>query len=1073
MSEQATIPGWPDEPPHLLIRASAGSGKTYRLSSRYLRLLRYGASPTSILATTFTRKAAGEVLGRVITRLAEAIDDPGKRSELAAATGGGELTQAQCLTMLRSLADALHRLSVVTIDGFFNRVARTFAFELDLPPDPLIVDESHPVVARLREQAIEAMLGEAADQDDIPGLVTLLRQFHHDHAARSVTQALDEIITKTYEIYREAPDSEVWAVLEPGNSLNADELKQAIKRLEEAVENLPDNKNWHKGFHSNLSAAKKHNWEAFLNSGLAKALAKGETTYYRKDIPKPLVKVFRPLVDHARVELIRRVANQTRATFDLLSRFHRHYTRLRRQHGVLLFSDLTHKLARELPGLGEGVWEDLYYRIDGRVKHLLLDEFQDTSLAQWAFLSPIAQETRASAEGDRSMLIVGDAKQAIYGWRGGVAELFDTVEKELQLEPENIQSLAHSYRSSQVVLDTVNRVFSGLSSCPSLLENDEQTAKRWEGHFETHSAIKDIPGYVRLETSPAEPDSEQAGSDESDTDEDADLPSSHARFVAERVHELYDRPGGAGSIGVLVRTNKAASRLIYEIGQLGVPVSGEGGGSLLDSPAVLAMLSALKMADHPGDTASAFHVFNSPLGRVVGLQSLEPNDRKDTALHIRQKLISRGYAQTLADWTQAVASDCDARGLTRLTQLIELAETFDVSDGLRPGRFVQLAESASVTEPSPADVRVMTIHGSKGLEFDTVVLGELDKGFNFETPLMVERSGPTEPIIGVYRYAAEEIRKLHSRYEQAYQHHRATRLMDDLCALYVAMTRARQGLYMIVRPRKENKKGLRKRSLSFGSILCDALCEIEEHPRGNQLLYEHGNPDWACQASMKEMPEETEARVEPIELASTEDQPRRFRPMVSPSSKAGGVRQAQDLLDIATDSHDARRYGTMIHAWMEQIGYLDEDGKPDENRLREIALKIRPGESDDWLNERVAWFGRLLDGDTAQQMLTRRGASTVWREKNFAVWDGNELMRGCFDRVTIFTDDTGRTVRAELLDFKTDRVEEGDTAALVEHYQPQIRAYARGLSKLLNIPITAIEARLWFVGTDQLADVPI
>ncbi|MEZ6192918.1 MAG: hypothetical protein R3C45_16725 [Phycisphaerales bacterium] len=105
---------------------------------------------------------------------------------------------------------------------------------------------------------------------------------------------------------------------------------------------------------------------------------------------------------------------------------------------------------------------------------------------------------------------------------------------------------------------------------------------------------------------------------------------------------LYEREGGAGSIGVLVGTNKAASRLIFEIGRLGLPVSGEGGGSVTDSPAVAAVLSALTMADHTGDTASVFHVLNSPLAEVVGLTSNEPAHVQRVAMDIRKTLLTRG-----------------------------------------------------------------------------------------------------------------------------------------------------------------------------------------------------------------------------------------------------------------------------------------------------------------------------------------------------------------------------------------------------------------------------------------------
>lgn len=1078
MSDGSNIPGWPDESPHLLIRASAGSGKTYRLSSRYLRLIRRGAAPESVLATTFTRKAAGEVLSRVITRLADAVVDAKKRIELSQAVSGPTLSRKDCLTMLRTLSRAMHRLSISTIDGFFNRVAQSFSHELDLPPDPVLVDESHPSVALLRQDAIESMLGEATNtEEDLQSLVTLLRQFHHDHAARSVTEALDGIITQTYEVYREAPEKEKWSRLEPAGLLDEDELRIATDALADAAGELPNDKRWREAYQDHLHAAMDRNWDRFIAIGLTKKICEGAEAFYRKPIEGALLAALLPLVNHAKAKQIERVAMQTRATHDLLSRFDGHYTDLRRRQGVLLFSDLTHKLARELPALGDDVFEDVYYRLDGRVTHLLLDEFQDTSLAQWKVLGPIAQEVRSVADGSRSLLIVGDAKQAIYGWRGGVAELFTELEHELMLEDENLETLAESYRSSEVVLDAVNQVFESLAT-NAAFPKDAETAGRWQQNFQTHRPKRDLPGHVTLETSitAGQDNDDEDDGDTPDNGDDALLPAygAHESYVASRVKELYDRDGGAGSIGVLVSTNKAASRLIFEIGRLGLPVSGEGGGSLTDTPVIATVLSALTMADHTGDTASVFHVLNSPLAEIVGLESNEPAHVQHVAMGIRKTLLSRGYAQTLADWARAVAPSCDARGMTRLTQLIELADTFETGDALRPSRFVALAESQRVAEPSPAAVRVMTIHGAKGLEFDTVVLAELDKKLSDRAALLVERPTPTSDIVGVYRGAAQSVRELDERLKHAGELHRASRLMDDLCALYVGMTRARQALHMIVKPKKLTPRGnVSSRGLCYAAVLCDALSEVEESLEGGQVLYEIGERDWTCVGAKPQAASpETTGVTGVVALSESSSTARRFWPTVSPSSRAGGVRTAADLLNMSSDNEGAKRYGTLVHAWMEAVGFIDEDTLPNGADLRRIAGKVYPGADPGWLEERLTWFNRLLTEPEAHRVLARQGASECWRERSFAVYDGKELLRGCFDRVAVFRDESGQATRAELVDFKTDRVGPEGTGPLVTHYQPQMRAYRRAIGQLLHLETRAISAKLWFVGTGEVVDVP-
>ena len=183
--------------PHLVVRASAGAGKTYQLTTRYLQLLARGESMQQVLATTFTRKAAGEVLARVLGRLARSCVHDASREVLSAALGRGALSRRDCIAMLRTLTDGLNRLSVGTIDGFFNRAARAMALELGLPPDPRLIDEGVPLAKQMRTDAIHAVLGEqAASEQGFTTLIEMLRRLHHDTAHASVTDAIDQIVVQ-------------------------------------------------------------------------------------------------------------------------------------------------------------------------------------------------------------------------------------------------------------------------------------------------------------------------------------------------------------------------------------------------------------------------------------------------------------------------------------------------------------------------------------------------------------------------------------------------------------------------------------------------------------------------------------------------------------------------------------------------------------------------------------------------------------------------------------------------------------------------------------------------------------
>ncbi len=1050
---------YPGGRPHVTIRASAGSGKTYQLSTRYLRLVSHGADVGSVLATTFTRKAAGEVLGRVITRLADAATVPSKRHELAQALGT-PLNEKHCRTMLLQMTRSLHRLSISTIDGFFHRIAQSFSYELNVPLRAAMIDESHPVAAQLRRDAIEAMLAD----EDLPGMVSLLRQLHHDSAARTVTDAIDQAVLGFHEVYREAPDKALWCQLIANDTLDRDELNDAIDAFSKAIATTDMTDARRKAFEASLMSAAQRDWERFIKVGPGSKLSAGEMMFSRKPIEPALALAMTPLVNHAKGVLIQRVANQTSATHDLMQRFDRHYAELRHRQGVLLFSDLTHKLARELPALGDGLLEDIYFRLDSRVAHLLLDEFQDTSLAQWDVLRPFALEIAATADGTRSLFCVGDTKQAIYGWRGGVAELFDRVEDELGLDEESKQTLSASYRSSEVVLGVVNRVFESIDTNP-VLQEYQDAADRWRRGYQSHEAVKQLPGHATLETSLPESATNQ------DDDDAEPVAGQHERYVAGRVKELVGRPGGAGSIGVLVSTNAAAARLIHELAMLGVDASGEGGSRISDSPVVQAVMSALIVADHPGDRASAFHVMNSPIGRLIGLDSIHEHEVWRVSLKLRRELITLGYAGLIAKWAKQLAGDCDEAGVHRLTQLIRLADDSDMLDVLRPSRFASLIETHRQPDPSSAAVRVMTIHGSKGLEFDTVVLAELDKRLSDRPVVLIKRDHPTGPVTGVYRNPDKHVRALDSQLETAWQQHSCASLMEDLCGLYVAMTRAKQALHMIVKPRKLTKSGKASAlNLSFASILRTALFDGEESYEGQQVLFESGDPDWTCADTHDRrapLPP-TRVRFEPIKSVKHGG---RFWPTVRPSSKQAGTRSAAEHINLGAGDSAAMNYGTMVHAWFERVGFIDSDPLPDDPELREIASACMPDAESDWIEKRIRWFREALASKQSKDLLQKNGVTELWRERPFAVRVEGGLVRGVFDRVTVTRDDTGQATSAMILDYKTDVLDASGSNEKVQGYHSQLRTYRRALKQLLNMDTAPVALKLWFVGTNEVVDV--
>jgi len=1056
---------------HEVIRASAGTGKTYALTSRYLALLANDMQPTNILATTFTRKAAGEILDRVLKRLAVAVLAPEDARKLATDIKNEDLRSHHCQKMLKQLCDSLHRLSISTLDSFFSRVAQSFRHELGLPTNMRVVDEGDPLAVQLRQQAIDDLL---ADEDPIV-LLDLLQRLHYDAPGRSVTQSIDDIITGLEETYYEAPNATLWQQYEYASPLEDKQVNALLEQLEGLLSaDLPK---------SPLKSLAKHHaeilnedWKSFLSAGLAAKVAAGEETYSRWVISPEVLDVISPLLEHARSSMIQQHARATQATFDLLSRFTAHYSELREQQHVLLFSDMPRRLARYLSNADEQILMDLYYRLDQRVGHLLLDEFQDTSIQQWSILEPIAMEIRSWAGGERSLFVVGDVKQAIYGWRGGCADIFEHIEGALDLPSEAIKSLNKSYRSAQPILDTVNQVFGSLDGNPALKKLDPLPTE-WQQRFEAHtSAHMDMPGYVELRTSPASVQGDEV-------DDPDDLTAGHMGYAAQRIKAIVEQAPQA-SVGVLMRKNASVQQMIdlLRSPEIGVHASGEGGVPLTDEPAVLAMLSAMQLADHPGNSAAAFHVVNSPLGEVLGLTAIKGAQVVEVSRQLRTQIATRGYVDLIMHWASLLAPQCDERAVQRLSQLVELADRYEPFATLRPTDFVRYVSYAVVEEPSPAPVRVMTVHKSKGLEFDVVVLCELDGliarvGNN---AVDVLRDSPTAPIEAVYRSSNETLRSLYPPLEEAWQQQRARRFDDDLCNLYVAMTRAANSLHLIIKPLqltstgKVSSKGLT--SATPAAVLRQSLSTLggEESTAGEQVLYQHGNLNWP--------PENLPGDSDTVEEAS---KPYRVTPAVAGTGRTsrrvapsglegGGVIRAADLLSLEADG--ARLRGSVIHAWFEQIDWLENGAAmPDEETLRAIALQVAPSLDTPSLEQWLKQYRQMLTQPVVREALNRPAVSanqsvSLWREHRFAVPHGKQLLQGIFDRVTVIYE-TDVPVQATILDFKTDSASPENIDELTEHYRPQIKAYQHALCHMLQLSADKVNAQLLFVSANMCVDL--
>ncbi len=1088
---------------NLIIRASAGTGKTFQLSNRFLTLVRRGVACEAILATTFTRKAAGEILDRVIGRLAEAAGDERKRGELARFTGDEAWSREACLDTLQAVMRSLHRLRVSTLDSLFAQIARSFGLELGFPFGWQIVEEL--MDKRLRSRAIDAVL----TSSDGAQLRTLVHLLTKGEAARSISRLIRDTVDEMYDLFQDTAE-EAWRKVPRYKPLDEAQLAATLEDLRAAE--LPDSR-MSKARDEDWTRAEAGDWDEFLKKGLAGKVAQDELVYYRKPIPETAVAIYRRLIDHVKAELVGRVAAQTEASYALLEMFHVEYQRLKSGYRALRFEDVTRRLANVGQAVDLG---SLSFRLDSRIDHLLLDEFQDTSPQQWRVIQPWAQRVTGGAEGT-SFFCVGDVKQAIYGWRGGIAEIFDAIDRQLPgLTP---QSLNTSFRSSQPVIDAVNHIFAHITEHPNL-GRAEPAVQRWSERFERHTTQRqELAGYVELATAPA------AGEEESQREV-----TFHA--AAARIAELVDQAPGR-SIGVLMRRNDGVARLIYELRKLDVPASEEGGNPLTDSAAVNVVLSLLRIADHPGDTVSRFHVAHSPLGATAGLEDYRDDAAaRRVSLQVRQALVQHGYGATIQGWTRALAPHCSRRELSRLEQLVDKAYDFNATATLRADEFVAFVESTKVADPIPADVRVMTIHQAKGLQFDIVVLPELDGDIVGQPDLVVtHRDDCTLPVDCVCRYASADIQQLlPASFQRMFEDATDRAVTESLCVLYVALTRAIHGLYALIPPSTDSERNVPR---TQAGLLRAALAGAARAEPA-KVLYQHGDPQWyraggeaagekltgvtevlgtsrrpavggfggvgdprrATRPTVggfggvgdpRRAPAEASCPEIAVRLAPLAGGRRRGWERARPSGLEGGTTVSLQHL-LAPSRATAFARGELVHAWMEQIRWI-EDGTPDQTQLMSVAQDVladAPAASVDGQAELARFTAQLasplvvemlsrrryenlrrvgFSAAVAQKLAARHVTATVQNECGFAIRDGEQLLSGFIDRLVLL-EDAGRVVAAEIIDYKTDAFDARDKQQLsgkVAFYSPQLQAYRRAVAQMTKVPADHIVATLLFL----------
>ena len=1047
-----------------IIMASAGTGKTFQLTNRYLALLTNGTKPESVLATTFTRKAAGEILDRVFERLAKAVLQNSELDQLRKHINKN-IDLAKCSTLLEQVTSEMNRMNIMTLDSLFMRLAEILSLELGVPPGWRIIDEDED--SSLRDQAIDDALRRA----NRVHLRTFFLHLAGGELYRSVYDKYRAVTNRLYDAYiRSGGNRSLWGVFRPvkshflseeilagytnilRNAAEGDRKDISDRRLLKAVGIIANN-------------VENKNWKAVAGNSLVINAFKDINSYYKKPLPDDIFYALTLVARHAAAALISSLLEKNLATFDLLALFDDTYLSAKYRTGGFRFDDVPRMLLKQV---NRDNTQEIYYRLDGRFDHVLLDEFQDTSLQQYQLLEPLLDEILSGSDPDsntpeRSVFCVGDVKQSLYMWREAEPDLMLNMQEQW---PElSSGELIRSYRSSQSVIDCVNQVFLKLNNV-AVLNEHTSVVKHWERLFTRHETARtDLHGEAVLRQLPE-------GAMQS-------YNNPYAWFAARRVKEIIAQTPAA-TVGILVRSNKQLPQLMFQLSRFGIPASKEGGNPLTDAASVAALKSLLLLIDHPGNTAALYHVITSPLGKAIGLSDNSDHLKINRVISdYRQNLIVKGYARTIEEIYRKCAADMDGRGARRFRRLIDLACEFDNSESLRPSAFVKIIDNRQIADPGTQRVRVMTVHKAKGLQFDVVILPELHRTWQVDRqqPLIDRASDkPDAAITAVTSYPTKELRTLNPALDDLYRKTKSRKIIEEMSVLYVAMTRAIHVLEMIV-PRISTGKGtegISRRRLCSANLLRQTLGTDPDSAEEILWYRRNGEPFEQLRTLKSDaVSSRVESRTIKVNIAKPETPSPDHLPRRSPSSYEGGdVVTINDL--IYQGDNAAVRLGSLIHHWCECIDWID-DSPPTYDDLLESA--VRNGWDRQFAEEHLQPFlESIKQADICNVFsVTRYSASHppdakphLYREWPFAVHDSEKqvLLTGRFDRLVYYSD-RNHEHRVEIIDFKSDKVSpDTDRKTFqkrISHYLPQMKAYRRAASLIFKIPPERVTSCLVFI----------
>ena len=712
----------------LALKASAGSGKTFALSVRYIALVLRGENINEIVALTFTKKAANEMKERIIATF---LDLQNKKGELEAVCAELDISQDEAIKRRDERLSVFlqSELKIYTFDAFFSGILKKFSQNLGLSPDYSVQDS-------LQDLAWKKFVKEVSKDKKLLGELALMMIISSQKEA-----SFSQTLAKFYESFGgELKDS---GASYPDDS----KVRAAQKALNEhiALQNGASDV-------AKKTFGEQNLFELFKNKVFARQSLDYRT--FSKIYTPELDRLFCELKEAAKNYILEVEKYRLSGFSKLLKLYKASNLELNKEINTLSFADINKLVFKLLVQSLDK--EALYFRLDGRINHLLVDEFQDTNVIQYEIILPLIAEIVSGygQNGLGSFFYVGDTKQSIYKFRGGKKELFDKLGDDFsQIDIENLPS---NYRSLKALVKFNNAIFEEIYHRYGLSFEPQEPAKKDEalsyeviGECAYFEVEKDDYGYLRVLS-----------------DEDI------AGAVVSQASELLKAGVNASEITVLCWKNSDISLISEVLSSEGIKSVNEGTLELKRTPLVAAIIEYAKFCLFKEE------IYEKNVKALVNAKvkklSIKPEESATNSLFY----LAKNLGISMAD--------------------VDILRLFELSVGYKNlSDFIfNLENFSSKISPKSSDgVRVMTVHKSKGLEFAHVIVCDMmGKGRGDDSNFITEYSEEGEWIVKSKISGRENF---DSDYASVLEQMKELEKQENINKIYVAFTRATKSLIII------------------------------------------------------------------------------------------------------------------------------------------------------------------------------------------------------------------------------------------------------------------------------------